>query len=94
MSHPLYPEERQEQTIDPVKEIGRVPVADLSDRVHLARATIRADLDTLARENLIVCTHGGAAMIQEVGVVFFASPEQVDCGIIDSEAPRDIVSAL
>lgn len=33
-------------------------------------------------------------MIQEVGSVFFASLEQVGCGITDSEAPRDIVSAL
>jgi DeoR family transcriptional regulator of aga operon/DeoR family fructose operon transcriptional repressor len=60
MSSRLFLQERREQIITLLGQDGRVSVADLSERFGLSKATIRADLDALVQQGLIVRTHGGA----------------------------------
>ncbi|MBM4459061.1 MAG: DeoR/GlpR transcriptional regulator [Chloroflexi bacterium] len=56
----LYPEERRWEILRLVNEGGRASVADLSQRFGVSEVTIRADLQLLAEQNLLVRTHGGA----------------------------------
>jgi DeoR family transcriptional regulator of aga operon/DeoR family fructose operon transcriptional repressor len=56
----LYPTERQQTILELLNQRGRVTVAELSDMFGVSEVTIRVDLQTLADQNLIVRTHGGA----------------------------------
>jgi len=59
----LFLQERREQIITLVEQVGRISVADLSERFGLSQATIRTDLDALAASGLLVRTHGGAVAL-------------------------------
>jgi DeoR family transcriptional regulator, aga operon transcriptional repressor len=56
----LYMEERRRQIVKRVDDYGRVSVADLAAEFGVSEVTIRADLQSLADQNLVVRTHGGA----------------------------------
>ncbi len=56
----LYLEERHQEIINLVNATGRVSVARLAKEFGVSEVTVRADLEALARRNLIVRTHGGA----------------------------------
>jgi DeoR/GlpR family transcriptional regulator of sugar metabolism len=56
----LYLEERRRQILDWLAQLGRVSVAELSQQFGVSEVTIRADLQALADNNLLVRTHGGA----------------------------------
>ncbi|MCB9138327.1 MAG: DeoR/GlpR transcriptional regulator [Caldilineaceae bacterium] len=56
----LYAEERRQSILELVNRSGRVAVGDLSKRFGVSSVTIRTDLQTLAEQNLLVRTHGGA----------------------------------
>jgi len=58
----LYPAERQEQIFDLVNQNGRASVSELSQLFKVSEVTVRADLQMLAAQNLIVRTHGGAVV--------------------------------
>jgi DeoR/GlpR family transcriptional regulator of sugar metabolism len=58
----LYPSERQEKIINLLNQNGRVSVAELSQLLKVSEVTVRADLQILAAQNLIVRTHGGAVI--------------------------------
>ena len=58
----LYPAERQQQILAHINRNGRARVAELSQMFGVSEVTIRADLQTLASEDLIVRTHGGAVL--------------------------------
>lgn len=60
MGPKLFRQERQGEIIGLLEKDGRVSVGALSDRFSLSKATIRADLDTLVQQGVIVRTHGGA----------------------------------
>ena len=60
MTSGLFQQERREQIRALLAQKGRVSVADLSEQFGVSQATIRADLDALAAENLLSRTHGGA----------------------------------
>ncbi len=60
MSSRLFLQERRDRILDLLSKNGRVSVADLSQQFALSKATIRADLDALVQDGLIVRTHGGA----------------------------------
>jgi DeoR/GlpR family transcriptional regulator of sugar metabolism len=60
MSRGLFLQERREQIITLLDQVGRVSVTDLSERFGMSQATIRTDLDALAAQGLLVRTHGGA----------------------------------
>ncbi len=56
----MFPEERRQAILELVQQHGRVEVADLCSRFDVTGATIRADLQMLADQGLVVRTHGGA----------------------------------
>lgn len=56
----LFLEERRQEILRRVNELGRVSVSDLSEEFRVSEVTIRADLQALADSNLVVRTHGGA----------------------------------
>ncbi len=65
MSRELFQQERRDQIVALLGEVGRVSVAELSERFDVTPATIRADLDALAAERLLTRTHGGALALDE-----------------------------
>ncbi len=62
----LYPEVRRQQILQRVNQTGQATVVDLSHEFGVSEVTIRADLQTLADENLLVRTHGGAVASRHV----------------------------
>lgn len=58
--------ERQEQIVSLVSRMGRVTVAELTERFNVSEATIRRDLASLAEANLLRRTHGGAIQSDKV----------------------------
>ncbi len=59
----LYLAERRRAIAEVVQAQGRVTVAELSQRFGVSEVTIRADLQTLAEQKLLVRTHGGAVAL-------------------------------
>jgi DeoR/GlpR family transcriptional regulator of sugar metabolism len=53
-------QERRHDILDNVQRTGRASVADLSQAFGVSEVTIRADLQMLAEQGLLVRTHGGA----------------------------------
>jgi DeoR family transcriptional regulator, aga operon transcriptional repressor len=58
----LYPSERQEQILARLNQNRRCSVSELSRIFGVSEVTIRADLQKLVGQNLIVRTHGGAVI--------------------------------
>ena len=56
----LYLEERRQEILNLLDEQGRVSVTELSRQLGVSEVTIRADLQALAEQNLVIRTHGGA----------------------------------
>jgi DeoR/GlpR family transcriptional regulator of sugar metabolism len=56
----LFLEERRQEILRQVQKAGRVSVSELSQLFGVSEVTIRADLQALADDNLLVRTHGGA----------------------------------
>ena len=57
-----YPAERQQKILDLINQDGRVSVTHLVQIFGVSEVTIRGDLNSLAQQNLIVRTHGGAVL--------------------------------
>lgn len=60
MARDLYLEERRQAILKQVDQEGRVTVVDLSQQLGVSEVTIRADLQALAKRQLVIRTHGGA----------------------------------
>jgi DeoR/GlpR family transcriptional regulator of sugar metabolism len=58
----LYPAERQQRILTLLNQNGRTSVSELSQMFKVSEVTVRADLQTLAAQNLILRTHGGAVL--------------------------------
>lgn len=56
----LFPEERHQKILSFLEKRGRVSVGELSEAFGLSQATIRADLEILSAQGLLLRTHGGA----------------------------------
>ena len=56
----LYLEERRARILEQIALAGRASVTELSRQFGVSEVTIRADLQSLAEQNLVVRTHGGA----------------------------------
>ncbi len=61
----MIPEQRQRRLLDRAAEAGAVSVSDLADEWGVSRETIRRDIAELARQGLLVKTHGGAVPLAE-----------------------------
>lgn len=59
--------DRLRRICDLVNEKGSVRVTDLSRLLNVSEVTIRRDLETLARDNRLQRTHGGALTMHPVG---------------------------
>ncbi|MEN4041284.1 MAG: DeoR/GlpR family DNA-binding transcription regulator, partial [Anaerolineaceae bacterium] len=66
MSKNLYPEIRRQDLLNRVNLQGQVSVTDLAIEYSVSEVTIRADLQALADQNLLMRTHGGAVAISRV----------------------------
>lgn len=62
ISADLYPAERQQHILAQLNRHGRASVSELSQMFGVSEVTIRADLQMLAAQDLIVRTHGGAVL--------------------------------
>jgi DeoR/GlpR family transcriptional regulator of sugar metabolism len=60
----LFPAERQQQILEYLNRDGRVSVSELSQKLNVSEVTIRADLQALTSQNLIIRTHGGAVLMK------------------------------
>lgn len=58
--------ERRHEILERVLHDGRVAVTDLSQAMGVSEVTIRADLQALADQNLVVRTHGGAIPVSRL----------------------------
>ncbi len=56
----LFLAERRRAIVELVQQQGRAAVSELSQRFAVSEVTIRADLQALAEQKLLVRTHGGA----------------------------------
>lgn len=73
----LYLAERRRAIAELVQTQGRVAVAELSQRFGVSEVTIRADLQALAEQKLLVRTHGGAVrMDNDLGELALALRRQ------------------
>jgi DeoR/GlpR family transcriptional regulator of sugar metabolism len=55
---------RHVSILDEIKRSGAVRVSDLTVRLGVSDMTIRRDLDTLARQGLVLKVHGGATALE------------------------------
>lgn len=62
MADNLYMQERQRRIIERLRELGRVSVKVLSEELNVSEVTIRQDLRTLEKQELLERTHGGAVL--------------------------------
>jgi DeoR/GlpR family transcriptional regulator of sugar metabolism len=60
MQNDLFLEERRQAILDLIETSGRVSVTELRQQFSVSEVTIRADLQALANDGLLVRTHGGA----------------------------------
>jgi DeoR/GlpR family transcriptional regulator of sugar metabolism len=60
MKESIYPEVRRQEIVHQLGRSGQVTVAELSALFEVSEVTIRADLQSLADQKLLVRTHGGA----------------------------------
>lgn len=56
----LLPAQRREHALALITERRWITIAELSRELRVSVATVRRDLDLLARRSLIVRVHGGA----------------------------------
>lgn len=59
----MFTGERQKKIIDIVNEEKSISVNELTNRLNYSPATIRADLNLLDHEGLLIRTHGGATSL-------------------------------
>jgi DeoR/GlpR family transcriptional regulator of sugar metabolism len=62
----LYPTERRQQILAQLNKNVRASVYELSQMFGVSEVTIRADLQMLAAQDLIMRTHGGAVLVPRV----------------------------
>jgi len=60
-----FSEERKIKIIEEIEQQERVLVVDLANKFNVSDTTIRRDLDELARDKLIIRTHGGALLFNK-----------------------------
>ena len=64
----MFPVERRKAILDLLDKHSSVSVEELSKTLYTGEATIRRDLDKMAREGVITRTHGGAVRLQSENI--------------------------
>ncbi len=64
----MFPVERRKAILDLLDKHSSVSVEELSKMLYTGEATIRRDLDKMAREGVITRTHGGAVRLQSENI--------------------------
>jgi DeoR/GlpR family transcriptional regulator of sugar metabolism len=72
-----FPTDRDERLLAILRDRGRVTVAEISEWLQVGPATVRRDLERLAREGRLVRTYGGAAPAGRV----LADPEAGEAAV-------------
>lgn len=62
----LFVTERREKILELLNEKRRLTVKELSKQIGVSQATLRTDLNELESENLLVRTHGGAMLNEDL----------------------------
>jgi DeoR/GlpR family transcriptional regulator of sugar metabolism len=91
----LYPTERQQQILTHLNQNGRVTVSELSRMYGVSEVTIRSDLQTLAGQDLIVRTHGGAVLAPrapELSLVLRRQQQVTEKELIGATAARFVAN--
>jgi DeoR/GlpR family transcriptional regulator of sugar metabolism len=86
-----YPAERQQKILDKLNQTGRISVINLCQEFGVSEVTVRADLKTLAQQNLIVRTHGGAVLAPrppELSLIIRSQQQMPEKERIGEEAAR------
>lgn len=60
----MFAEERRQQILQQLRQVGKVMVDELSARFGVSAPTIRADLTLLEKQGLLRRTHGGALPVE------------------------------
>lgn len=61
----MIAEKRQQLILEEIQSNKIVQTSKLSDLFHVSTETIRKDLDTLAKQNLVKRVHGGAILVED-----------------------------
>lgn len=85
----MYPVERRKEILEILEKRNSVSVEELSDVLFTAKATIRRDLDKMARDGVITRTHGGAVKLQSGNIDYPLSFRESENGKI-----KDAISVL
>jgi DeoR family transcriptional regulator of aga operon len=83
----LFPEERRSQIVQHAVREGRVSVTDLSQLFGVSEVTIRADLQDLSEQGLLLRTHGGAVPASRARELSFTLRRQYQV------AQKDLIGA-
>jgi DeoR/GlpR family transcriptional regulator of sugar metabolism len=63
----MFVDQRRNKIIEMIAEKGTVTVNELTELMNTSAATIRADLNQLEKQGLLIRTHGGAIQKDEAG---------------------------
>ncbi|RTQ92655.1 DeoR/GlpR family DNA-binding transcription regulator [Lysinibacillus telephonicus] len=73
----MFAEERRKQILEILFEKKRVTIQELANAIEVSDATLRNDLTTLEKMNLLKRTHGGAILEEEVEKEYHFSIRQL-----------------
>lgn len=65
----MIPAQRRKLILDILFDQGVVSVRNIAERAGASPITVRRDLDQMAREGLVVRSHGGASIVAETGAL-------------------------
>lgn len=91
----MYPVERRKAILEILDHRGSVAVEELSKTLFTGEATVRRDLDRMAKEGIITRTHGGAVKIDRGNIDYpLAFRESENARVKDAlcEAAAELVS--
>lgn len=64
----MFIEERHQQIAETIKQNGKITIADITSRYGISDESARRDLRLLEQKGLCKRTHGGAILMQQVGI--------------------------
>lgn len=85
----MFPIERQQAIIQVLKEKKSATVTDLSRSLFIGEATIRRDLEKLAKSNLLQRTHGGAILTEGLDIEIPLAVREVE-----QKSAKNMIGAL